>query len=89
MLRERFQRAPVFRPELRGNVRTRLVFGLLSPLHGGQAWARPATGQPCAVCEQAIEAPSLEYELKGREATFAHAICYAVWIEESQRLVSA
>jgi hypothetical protein len=39
------------------------------------------------VCRQAIEAPYLQYELKGRGDTFLHATCYIVWLEESQRLV--
>jgi hypothetical protein len=76
------------RQELRANIRLRLGLGLLAPLTSGQVRAQRATGRACKVCEQAIEAPNLEYELTGRDGMFLHAMCYAVWLEESQRLAS-
>ena len=72
--------------DLRAHIRIRLVFGHLKPLNAGQAWACPATGRTCTVCDEAIDPLALEYELKGHESTFLHAICYVLWVEESQRL---
>jgi hypothetical protein len=58
--------------------------GRLFALPDPKCWAGPATGQPCAVCEQRIQDGN-ECEVVGPDGpVFAHLACHAAWTRESQ-----
>ena len=68
--------------DVRGIIRARVQAGELTELRG-LAGARPARGQRCAGCDDAITAPDLEFELFGPHPVWMHPACYAIWLDET------
>ena len=68
--------------DVRGIIRARVQAGELTELRG-LAGARPARGQRCAGCDDAITAPDLEFELFGPRPVWMHPACYAIWLDET------
>ena len=69
---------------LRESIRTRLADRTLLPVDG-RAWAGPATGKPCSVCREPIDA-GIEYEIDRPRPLYAHLLCYVLWLDESNDL---
>ena len=76
---------PVEQESLRRSIRTRLAFGILSPV-AGAAWVGEARGNHrCAICERLITAREMEYQPHGLEPpAHAHVQCYTAWLVESR-----
>jgi len=70
---------------LRLRVRARLSDGSL-PYASNCVWAGHGRCQPCGICELAISAAEIEYEIVANGRQFAvHLACYCIWREESSR----
>ena len=73
---------------LRDDIRRRLVAGTL-PRTAGHAWIAAARGdRRCACCAQPIAAPASECVVRDRVELYAHAACFHLWVEESNRPVA-
>jgi hypothetical protein len=68
---------------LRESIRLRLTTGTLSRLDG-RAWAGPATGKGCIVCQATIDRPDIEYEIQDPYHAYAHLTCFTIWLDESR-----
>jgi hypothetical protein len=80
---------PVTPIGLRASIRQLLEDGHLPPLFDSRSWLGQGHGDVCLLCSQAITLAHWEREVEapplGEVRT--HAVCFRMWVEESDRLL--
>lgn len=62
--------------------------GQLPALADRRAWIGQGHGEPCLLCEQVITTTHWEHEVEipPHGEIRAHAVCFRMWLEESEEL---
>jgi hypothetical protein len=73
---------------LRGRIRGLIETGALPVLMDRRSWIGQGHGDACLLCEQKITAAHWEHEVEIAPLgeIRAHAVCFRIWLEESQQL---
>jgi hypothetical protein len=70
--------------ELKRIITEKRRLGRLPEVPTARAWAGNGSGAPCSLCESAIDAGEIEYEVEWQQAGATqllrfHELCYRLW----------